>query len=164
MMLAKIKELLIPDVSLEAKVKGVSLFMGKVLDKFDGRLVSLESRHLQKGDKGDTGPAGHRGRDGKQGPMGPAGIDGIGLPGPTGPAGKDGRDGKNGVSVVDSEIAADNHLVLKLSNGKIVDAGPLPTSDNLGYISTQLANFQIVVSDVAPANPSINDLWLDTTV
>lgn len=68
------------------------------------------------------GPAGKDGRDGK---------DGQTIVGPQGPAGKevhgkdgrDGRDGNDGVSVVDAYFAADNSLVLVLSNGEEIDAG-----------------------------------------
>ena len=90
----------------------------------------------------------------------------MGLKGDTGPAGKDGKQGKagpKGVSVVDAEIDLDDHLVLKLSDGKILDAGELPNRepDIQAVISKQLSNNQITVSSVAPANPSVNDLWLD---
>jgi hypothetical protein len=155
-MIPEIKALLTPRVDLEAKLLAVSLFLGR-------KVAELPQIVGPKGDKGDTGgigPMGPRGRDGKQGA---GGADGQSITGPVGPDGKPGRDGKNGVSVVNSEIAADDHLILNLSNGKIVDAGLLPSSSKSGYISTQLANFQIIVSDVAPANPSLNDLWLDTT-
>lgn len=71
------------------------------------------------------------------------------------------KDGKHGVSVVDAEIAADDHLVLKLSDGEIIDAGELPKADGEKFYSQQLMNWQITVSATAPADPSINDLWYD---
>jgi hypothetical protein len=159
-MIEKIKQFLEPSASLSARLTVLALFFGKQFERVDGQVSSLEERQLQKGDTGPAGPRGRDGRPGAVGPPGPAGADGQSI---VGPEGKPGRDGKNGVSVVNSEIAADDHLILNLSNGKIVDAGLLPSSAKPGYISTQLANFQIVVSDVAPANPSVNDLWLDTT-
>ena len=74
-----------------------------------------------------------------------------------------GADGKDGVSVVDSEIALDGHLVLKLSNGKIIDAGELVdvVSENVRTTFTQYARDQIIVSRTAPPNPSVGDLWYD---
>ena len=74
------------------------------------------------------------------------------------------KDGKHGVSVIDAEIAADDHLVLKLSDGEIIDAGELPGVDSSKIqhiISTQLPNNQVYVSATAPSNPSVNDLWYD---
>lgn len=79
------------------------------------------------------------------------------------PEPKNGTDGKDGVSVVDSEIALDGHLVLKLSNGKIIDAGELVdvVSENIRTTFTQYARDQIIVSRTAPPNPSVGDLWYD---
>lgn len=77
---------------------------------------------------------------------------------------KSGINGKDGVSVVDAEIAVDDHLVLKLSDGKIIDAGELPSIDAgkiQQIVSTQTARDQITVSATAPQNPQVNDLWLD---
>lgn len=54
-MIEKVKNLLEPEVSLSAKLVGISLFFGKLFDKHDSRILSLEERQLQKGDKGDKG-------------------------------------------------------------------------------------------------------------
>ena len=162
-MLDRIKTLLTPDVSLDAKVKGVSLFIGKVLDKFDGRLVSLEARQLQKGDKGDRGERGEPGKDGRDGKDGKDGRDGApGPKGAKGDAGPVGKAGSQGVSVVDAEVALDGNLVLKLSNGKIIDAGEIVQQSKGGRDVFVAGNaWQITVSTEAPANPQLNQLWLD---
>ena len=122
-----------------------------------------------QGEKGDArepglpGAKGERGTDGKDGRDGKDGL--IGLNGVNGKPGKDGRNGKDGadgVSVVDAEIAADGNLVFKLSDGKIIDAGELPTGSgtNAGvFVSGNAA--QITVSSTAPANPQLNQLWYD---
>jgi len=66
---------------------------------------------------------------GPQGPEGKQGKDGKSIVGPQGRDGKDGKDGvdgqtgSDGVSVVDAYFAADNSLVLVLSNGEEIDAG-----------------------------------------
>ena len=122
-----------------------------------------------QGDKGDTrdkglpGAKGERGTDGKDGRDGKDGLIGLnGVNGKSGKAGADGTDGKDGVSVVDAEIAADGNLVFKLSDGKIIDAGELPTGNgtNAGvFVSGNAA--QITVSSTAPANPQLNQLWYD---
>lgn len=69
------------------------------------------------------GPKGDKGDKGEKGDTGPQGSPGI--PGKDGKDGANGTDGQDGVSVVDAEIAADNSLVLKLSNGSEIDAGPI---------------------------------------
>lgn len=158
-MLEKLLGLLKPDVSIEAKVAGISIFIGKQLDKFNGRIESLEARQLQKGDKGDKGLQGEKGKDGKDGKDGLSGVSGK-----DGKAGKDGKDGKDGVSVVNSYIAADGSLVLVLSNGTEIDAGDLSgiiDSKNGTILSTQVAKDQIYVSATAPTNPQLNQLWYD---
>ena len=167
MLFQKLVDLLKPDVSVEAKLTGVTITVGKDLDRIHDKLDTLEIKTLiplkdgRDGQDGKIGPRGLAGRDGKDGIDGKDGRDGK-----DGASGKDGKKGVQGVSVVDAEVAADDHLVLKLSDGKIIDAGELPRFDSWKIqqiISTSLQNQQIVVSDVAPANPSLNDLWLDTT-
>lgn len=164
-MLQRVIELLKPDVSTDAKLTGVSLLVGKTLDKYDSRLKTLEIKTLipiERGEQGRPGKDGARGKDGENGRDGLNGKDGIN--GKDGKAGKNGTKGENGVSVVDAEIAVDDHLVLKLSDGKIVDVGELPSMDSgkiQQIISTSLQNQQITVSAAAPSNPSLNDLWLD---
>lgn len=153
-MLDRIKSLLTPSVTIDARVKGISLFMGKCMEAFEKRISSLEARQLVHGKDGRDGKDGKDGRDGKDGKAGATGS--------TGPAGKAGTDGKAGVSVVDAEVAADDHLVLKLSNGKIIDAGELPAGrSNDGSVFVAGNAWQITVSSTAPSSPQLNDLWLD---
>src|SRR3990172_9218974 len=109
-MLKKLIELLRQDVSVDVKLAGITTVVGKELDEIDSRLRTQEIRSFIKGDKGDKGDSGRDGKDGK--------------------IGNDGKDGKDGVSVVDAEVAADDHLVFKLSNGNIIDAGELPSAGN----------------------------------
>lgn len=161
-MLDRLKKLLEPEVSLNAKLIGVSLFIGKAVESLTERIVGLEARQLEKGErgeKGDTGPQGERGEKGDPGLQGLPGI--AGLPGKDGKDGKDGKTGKAGVSVVDSEIAADGHLVFKLSDGRMIDAGPLPENDSTSGVFVSGNAWQIAVSATAPSNPQLNDLWLD---
>lgn len=164
-MLQRVIELLKPDVSTDAKLTGVSLLVGKTLDKYDSRLKTLEIKTLipiERGEQGRPGKDGARGKDGENGRDGLNGKDGT--DGKDGKAGKAGVKGKDGVSVVDAEIAVDDHLVLKLSDGKIIDAGELPSIDAgkiQQIVSTQTARDQITVSATAPQNPQVNDLWLD---
>ena len=159
-----LKKLISPPVDPSVKLTGVGMFLGKLLDRFDSRVTDLEARQLQKGDKGDRGeqgPAGKDGRDGKDGKDSTT----PGPQGPKGDTGKVGPAGPKGVSVVDAEVAVDGNLVLKLSDGNIIDAGEIvqQVAKNSYFHSKQLANFQIVVSSTAPSNPSVNDLWYDTS-
>lgn len=143
-MLQRIIELLKPDVSPDAKITGIGIFVGKQLDKHKTRLDTLEIKTLiplKDGRDGTDGKIGPRGLDGRSGKDGADGKDG--RDGKDGAPGKDGKKGAKGISVVDAEIAADDHLVLKLSDGNLVDAGELPSVDNgkiQHLISTQLQN------------------------
>jgi hypothetical protein len=161
----KIRDLLTPDIDIGVKVKGLGIYVGRVFDKFEGRVVSLESRQLQKGDKGDKGES-ITGAIGPVGPKGDKGENGVaGAKGDKGDTGPVGKTGAKGVSVVDAEVALDGNLVIKLSDGNIIDAGEIVqqvTKSSQTFLK-QLSNFQIVVSNVAPLNPNVNDLWLDTT-
>lgn len=60
------------------------------------------------------------GRDGQNG-YGFAGA--SGRPGADGEDGKDGQDGKDGVSIVDTKINSNGHLIVYLSDGQQIDAG-----------------------------------------
>jgi len=90
----------------------------------------------EKGDKGDKGDSGPAGRDGANGKDGKDGIDG-----------KDGVSGKDGISVVDASVDFDNSLVLKLSDGNIIDAGSiLPESVKQEVISSYMTRGEIIPS------------------
>jgi len=159
----KIAELLKPQVDSDVKLSVVSLFIGKMIAAIEGRIQELESRQLQRGEKGEKGDKGQQGQPGKQGQPGPKGDRGEnGDVGPRGLAGPKGKDGKDGISVIDSEVDIDGHLVLKLSNGSIIDAGELPMSDDYKTVLQTIMNKpQITVSATAPPNPQPNDLWYD---
>ena len=161
-MIDKLRLLLQPDVDAGLKLAAVATFFAKAFESTYSRLTDLEARQLEKGEKGDPGPKGQKGDKGvkgDRGDQGPAGIPGAaGEPGAAGPKGKAGKDG---VSVVDSEIAADGHLVFTLSDGRIIDAGELPTGEGNGQVFVSGNAWQITVAATAPSNPALNDLWLD---
>ena len=93
----------------------------------------------EKGDDGSPGPQGpkgDRGADGKDGRDGISGTSGLdGVNGADGADGADGKDGKDGVSIVNVEIDIDNHLVVTLSDGQIIDAGELPDGYSNVFVS-----------------------------
>jgi len=146
-------------ISVKAQVEAVKMVVAKEIAPLVSRLDTIEIKTLIPVERGERGRDGKDGRNGKDGQPGRDGVDGISITGPVGPQGKA---GKHGVSVIDAEIAADDHLVLKLSDGEIIDAGELPTKDRKHTdVYNNLANWQIVVSATAPTNPSVNDLWYD---
>jgi hypothetical protein len=164
MIIDKVKALLRPDVDPSVKLTGVGVFIGKTFDWLETRIVDLEKRQLEKGDKGDIGDAGPIGPTGKDGKDGKDGRSITGPKGDKGDTGPVGKTGKQGVSVVDAEVAADGNLVLKLSNGNIIDAGELPKEKgNNGGVFVSGNAWQITVSSTAPTNPQLNQLWYDSS-
>ena len=135
--------------------KAMKVVVDKTVDPIIDKIAEIDSRlKVQEKNSLINGKDGKPGKDGKDGRQGVDGRQGIN--------GRDGKDGTNGVSVVDSEIAADGHLVLNLSNGNIIDAGNIVNSKSGGEMySITHAKPQIVVSLTAPPNPQPNDLWYD---
>lgn len=162
-MIKQLAEQLKAKVPSDLKFTSTILLLGKLFQKLDSRVIDLEARQLQKGDKGDAGAQGIAGRDGKNGIDGKNGRDGVdGRDGRDGKDGKLGAKGKDGVSIVDVDIAIDDHLVVKLSDGSIIDAGEMPkSSKTMMSIGASGNAWQIAVQATAPANPQLNDLWLD---
>ena len=118
-------------------------------------IQKLEGPQGSKGDKGDQGPKGERGDRGFDGVNGKDGRDGK--------DGIDGEDGKDGTSVVDAEVAADGSLVLKLSNGAEIDAGPILSEKVTGssVLVQQYAGPHIYVQATEPSGAAIGDIWFD---
>lgn len=132
--------------------------VGKLKDQVKGLtaqadvIQKLEGPQGPKGDKGDTGLPGINGRDGRDGKDGKDGLNG-----------KDGLDGKDGVSVVDAEVAADGSLVLKLSSGDEIDAGPILSDRSAAssVVVQQYAGPRIYVQSSEPVGASVGDIWFD---
>lgn len=164
MILDKVKNLLRPDVDPSVKLTGVGVFIGKTFDWLETRISDLEKRQLENGDHGERGEKGEPGAVGPKGIDGKSGAEGKSITGPKGDKGDTGpvgKNGKTGVSVVDAEVAADDHLVLKLSNGEIIDAGELPAGrTNSGGVFVAGNAWQITISSTPPENPQLNQLWL----
>ena len=55
MILERIKSLLAPKVSTDAKLAGISLFLGKTLDGIDARIGSVSEQKLLHGVDGKDG-------------------------------------------------------------------------------------------------------------
>ena len=84
------------------------------------------------GEKGEQGPAGANGQDGAQGEQGPAGQDGAA-----------GADGQDGVSIVAVAINDNKHLMVTLSDDRVLDAGLLPSSGEGGGGDTSALEAQV---------------------
>lgn len=119
--------------------------------RLQNRSLGQPEIKLVPGPKGSPGPKGDPGRDGLSikgdkgdpGPKGDPGVHGKGIKGDLGPKGDKGDPGdpgKDGVSIVDTWIAADNHLVVKLSDGNEIDAGPIDSAKAQQIIATQVAS------------------------
>ena len=128
------------------------------------------------------------GKDGKSivGPRGPIGPRGPrGLKGEPGENGKDGRNGKDGKDGKDGSPDTPYEIRDKLSSLKgneRLDAKAIKnlareigsvTFTGMGggtsqtvteHIADTLIHVPIYIQDTAPSNPSLNDLWIDTSV
>lgn len=110
----KFTDITLADISLETKVETLGIALDKALSEVSSQVSTVSTT---------PGPQGPKGEKGEQGPQGLPGRNGI--DGKDGKDGISGKDGEDGVSIVDVTVAADNSLVVKLSNGKEIDAGSL---------------------------------------
>ncbi len=93
--------------------------------------------YLSDGSTVDAGMA--RGPQGPQAPKGDRGDRGEmgvkGAKGDKGPKGDTGEPGTSGVGIADIEVdPVDNHLNVTLTNGEVIDAGVLPSSEEIVQI------------------------------
>lgn len=112
------KDITLADVSIETKVETLGIALDQKLDNLEVSVSAVSKAIGPEGPKGEKGDTGAKGDKGEPGPVGKNGLNGK-----DGADGKDGIDGKDGVSIVDVNIAADNSLVVTLSNGNEIDAG-----------------------------------------
>lgn len=115
-------EIALSDASNEAKIEAIGIVLDKKVQELEK--ISVETS-LIPGPKGDKGEKGDDGKPGKDGVDGRPGINGK-----DGKDGVNGIDGQNGVGVEDAYIDFDNSLVIKLTDGKEINAGDL-NLDNL---------------------------------
>jgi hypothetical protein len=104
-----------------SNVNAVIAAVKKMQQDLDAKLVDFDQTITERGRqmiRGMDGAAGRDGKPGKDGAMGPAGRDGR-----DGRNGVDGVDGKDGISVSDAYVDFDGSLVIKLSDGREINAG-----------------------------------------
>ena len=104
-----------------------------------------------KGETGEQGPAGQDGKDftydmfteeqleALRGPQGEQGADGA--EGPQGPAGEAGPQGEQGIGVQEVKIE-ENHLMVTLTDGQVLDAGEMPAGSGEGMTPEEKAELE----------------------
>jgi hypothetical protein len=111
----KLTEVIVSDVSTEAKVAAIAVLLDKELPKLVEQVTIVQKLEGPQGPQGVQGPQGDKGDQGERGEQG--------LPGRDGSNGIDGRDGKDGISVVEAKIDFDDSLVFTLSDGSLINVG-----------------------------------------
>lgn len=125
----KLKEILLSDASLDAKVAAIALLLDKklpALEEHVSEVQKLQGPQGEQGLKGDKGDKGEDGRDGRDG------IDGV-----DGKDGRDGKDGEQGISVVDVTLDFDNSVIVTLSDGREINAGTIEVKEHQGNVVLQ---------------------------
>ena len=126
------------------------------------------------------GKDGKNGRDGKNGKDGARGLRGLsGRDGKDGRNGKDGKDGKDGSPDTPYEIRdklsslkgnerldakAIKNLAREIGSVTFTGMGGGTSQTVTEHIADTLIHVPIYIQDTAPSNPSLNDLWIDTSV
>lgn len=126
------------------------------------------------------GKDGKNGRDGKDGKDGARGLRGLsGRDGKDGRNGKDGKDGKDGSPDTPYEIRdklsslkgnerldakAIKNLAREIGSVTFTGMGGGTSQTVTEHIADTLIHVPIYIQDTAPSNPSLNDLWIDTSV
>ena len=126
------------------------------------------------------GKDGKNGRDGKDGKDGARGLRGLsGKDGKDGRNGKDGKDGKDGSPDTPYEIRdklsslkgnerldakAIKNLAKEMGSVTFTGMGGGTSQTVTEHIADTLIHVPIYIQNTAPSNPSLNDLWIDTSV
>ena len=112
---------------LERQIRNLHIKHG--IDGKDG-IDGVDGASIQgdQGYQGDTGDQGDKGDTGVQGDTGYRGYQGH--KGDKGDTGERGDDGIDGTSVLEVELDFDNHLVVHLTDGTQIDAGPIEIGIN----------------------------------
>ena len=111
----KLTDVILSDVSTEAKVSAIAVLLDKELPKLAEKVDTVKKLKGEQGERGLQGDKGDTGKNGKDGKDGADGKDGK--------DGKDGINGQDGVSVVTAKVDFDDSLVFTLSNGKEINVG-----------------------------------------
>lgn len=109
------KKILLSGASTDAKLSALAILLSKELPDLKATVDNVQK---QVGPRGEQGPKGDPGKDGANGKDGKDGKDGV-----NGKDGVDGKDGSDGISIVSTNIDFDGSLVIKFSDGRVVNVG-----------------------------------------
>lgn len=114
----------LPDYS-GSSIQGVQGAQGEKGQKGDQGAQGIQGEKGEQGNPGAQGLQGEKGDSGEQGAQGEKGDKGD--QGEPGPQGEKGDKGDSGASIVKAYIDEDGDLILVLSDGTIINAGPIGT-------------------------------------
>ena len=155
-------------------------------------LLKIKGDKGDKGDKGEPGIDGINGKDGLNGKDGRDGINGIdgkdGARGLRGLAGKDGKDGLNGKNGKDGKDGSPDtpyevrdklaslrgserldaksikNLKREIGSLSVSAIGASGNKTLTDHIEDSLIHVPIYIQSTEPSSPTLNDLWVDTSV
>lgn len=109
------KKILLSGASTDAKLSALAILLSRELPDLKATVDNVQK---QVGPRGEQGPKGDPGKDGVNGKDGKDGKDGV-----NGKDGVDGKDGSDGISIISTNIDFDGSLVIKFSDGRVVNVG-----------------------------------------
>lgn len=155
-------------------VKGKDYYTPEEIKEIKKEVTPVKGKDYFDGKDGKNGRNGKDGKDGARGLRGLSGRDGK-----DGRNGKDGKDGKDGSPDTPYEIRdklsslkgnerldakAIKNLAKEMGSVTFTGMGGGTSQTVTEHIADTLIHVPIYIQDTAPSNPSLNDLWIDTSV
>lgn len=155
-------------------VKGKDYYTPEEIKEIKKEVTPIKGKDYFDGKDGKDGRNGKDGKDGARGLRGLSGRDGK-----DGRNGKDGKDGKDGSPDTPYEIRdklsslkgnerldakAIKNLAKEMGSVTFTGMGGGTSQTVTEHIADTLIHVPIYIQDTAPSNPSLNDLWIDTSV
>ncbi len=155
-------------------VKGKDYYTPEEIKEIKKEVTPVKGKDYFDGKDGKNGRNGKDGKDGARGLRGLSGRDG--KDGMNGKVGKDGKDGSPDTpyEIRDklSSLKGNERLDAKAIKNLAKEMGSVTFTGMGGgtsqtvteHIADTLIHVPIYIQDTAPSNPSLNDLWIDTSV
>ncbi len=155
-------------------IKGKDYYTPEEIKEIKKEVTPIKGKDYFDGKDGKDGRNGKDGKDGARGLRGLSGKDGK-----DGRNGKDGKDGKDGSPDTPYEIRdklsslkgnerldakAIKNLAREIGSVTFTGMGGGTSQTVTEHIADTLIHVPIYIQDTAPSNPSLNDLWIDTSV
>ena len=155
-------------------IKGKDYYTPEEIKEIKKEVTPIKGKDYFDGKDGKDGRNGKDGKDGARGLRGLSGKDGK-----DGRNGKDGKDGKDGSPDTPYEIRdklsslkgnerldakAIKNLAKEMGSVTFTGMGGGTSQTVTEHIADTLIHVPIYIQDTAPSNPSLNDLWIDTSV